>query len=346
MDGITIFEYPGLMLALTMPWILLIIPGIIVLGKYTRQKVYFFVTAIFMSFVFYISYAAYTPGELFRNYGTRYFAWIFPWLGLFAYVTVTRSWVEIGWRRVAACTAPVIIIAAFLGWNAFPIADYKNHLPTPLESNLKVHCDYDPLKHVFISKITLDKRENVDGIRLVFDRSVVFHPDYGRIKIFADGKQLQLWSDYKIDLYNNIVILGFEHSRHRLGSLNNFTFILPVEKPTKLIAATFLQLRFEPWLFFKRLAQRLTNPQKYSVTNANTYEYGDKIEFGFGRNARRYLLSGWSNPESTYIWSESSLATLGFKVPVTHRSLSLKMNMAGVYLCQSEIPGRFGVRKW
>jgi hypothetical protein len=75
--------------------------------------------------------------------------------------------------------------------------------------------------------------------------------------------------------------------------------------------------------------------KKAAVTPVNTtkvapsYSLGTAVTFGAGGSGLPYLLSGWSNPEADFTWSNSSPALLLMNVDVGGSALRLSLTING-----------------
>lgn len=63
--------------------------------------------------------------------------------------------------------------------------------------------------------------------------------------------------------------------------------------------------------------------------SAKQYAYGTKISFTQAGAATGYQVSGWSNPEAQFTWTEGNTAVLAVRVPATQAEVALKMRVAG-----------------
>lgn len=70
-------------------------------------------------------------------------------------------------------------------------------------------------------------------------------------------------------------------------------------------------------------------PDHNSEPRRYIYEYGQKVNFGYGGDSFRFRLSGWSHIEPAYTWTDGIGASLGFRVPASTGPVRLKMKLAG-----------------
>ncbi len=66
-------------------------------------------------------------------------------------------------------------------------------------------------------------------------------------------------------------------------------------------------------------------PDHNSEPRLHVYEFGQPIPFGLGGDDHRFALSGWSEPESGFTWSDGIGASLMLRVPATNTPLTLRM---------------------
>ncbi|MBA2432450.1 MAG: hypothetical protein H0V56_10115 [Chthoniobacterales bacterium] len=63
--------------------------------------------------------------------------------------------------------------------------------------------------------------------------------------------------------------------------------------------------------------------------SAPAYSYGTKISFATAGNAAPYRVSGWSDPEEQFTWTEGDTAVLAIRVPATEEGVALKIRANG-----------------
>ncbi len=67
-----------------------------------------------------------------------------------------------------------------------------------------------------------------------------------------------------------------------------------------------------------------------AVQNAADYKLGTLISFAGAGNSQAYRVSGWSQPEVDFIWTEGNTAVLRFGGLPTGTSLQMKANLLGL----------------
>lgn len=70
-------------------------------------------------------------------------------------------------------------------------------------------------------------------------------------------------------------------------------------------------------------------PDHNSEPRRYIYEYGQKVNFGYGGDSFRFRLSGWSHIESTFTWTDGIGTSLAFRVPASTGPVRLRMRLAG-----------------
>lgn len=68
-------------------------------------------------------------------------------------------------------------------------------------------------------------------------------------------------------------------------------------------------------------------PDYYSEPHLHGYSFGENVRFGLGGDSHRFKQHGWSYSERGYTWTEGIGASLIFRVPRTHRELTLAMRL-------------------
>ena len=60
------------------------------------------------------------------------------------------------------------------------------------------------------------------------------------------------------------------------------------------------------------------------------YTLGTVISFGTGGGSERFKVSGWSNPEPQFTWTEGKGATFSIELPAVDDALTLRMKLVGL----------------
>ncbi len=257
-DGSPICGYKELMLLPQMPWLLLCIPGIMLLAKNTNAKVWFLIASIVVCLVIYISWNGQISSNTFYYHGYRYFMWVFPWLGLCAYLTLTRSFRGVGkWKTIVGILVGVMF-ALIIGWNETIVATIS---PNSKQSVGEVSELYDLNSRRFSSEISLSAPASADGIRIVFSKSpsinMLISAQWHIFSLVIDGKKQALYRDYNLYQSDNTVYVSFRNPVNQTGKLQNLFFQYDNTDPPEIDKIFILKKEFKPFGFIQKMLMRL-----------------------------------------------------------------------------------------
>jgi hypothetical protein len=68
-----------------------------------------------------------------------------------------------------------------------------------------------------------------------------------------------------------------------------------------------------------------------------SYKLGDTINFGVNGNSERFRVSGWSQTEKEFTWTEAKGATVSLELPAVSGDLTLKAKLVGL-IHEPELP--------
>jgi hypothetical protein len=335
LDASPIHQYTDTMLGPQMPWLLLVVPGVIVLSRATRNKAYFLVLSISACYIFYISFNGMAPTNVFTYHGYHYLAWTFPWLGFFAYISVTRAAQKLGARKMIWCTLPVFAIVLIIGWHEVPIFVYSVDRGSPEADGNSVEKVYSPSERRFMVKIQLREPREVNGIRFSFPKNFSKNlreaGNWLTVNVEADGKLLNLYSDYNLYQIGHEVTISPRNAMGRNGRINSLQVVFNgIDEPT-LGRVTLLQKRFQAFGFARQMMMKLGfAPLEWQMSTDNVYHYGEALSFSAGGNSQPYKLAGWGSEEQEYSWTDGNRATLGFWVSSTSQDILLTTELAGL----------------
>lgn len=72
---------------------------------------------------------------------------------------------------------------------------------------------------------------------------------------------------------------------------------------------------------------------------SNEYAFGTKISFSKGGNATAMKVSGWSEPEPQFTWTEGNNAVLALRIPPADGAVALKVR-ASAFIKGPELPSQ------
>lgn len=335
-DGMPIHLYGDLMLIPLMPWILLIIPGLLLLVRYTTKKVYFLMAAILLCVVIYVSFNGMAPTNVYSHHGYRYFAWFFPWLGLFAYLTVTRSVQVLGWRWVLATTLPIIAIVLATGWTETVVNSTGADADSVQQADMRHSQNYSTTERKFLITIDLADKKLVEGVRIFFltPPSYDFQNSFNweKLQVLADGQLLKLYQHYNLFQHGNTVIIAGRNPFSSEGGIKQLKIIFNATDQPEIEEVMLLQSRFQLFAFARVMLQRFGLASTNQLIRYSPYRFGEVIDFGKQGKSNRYKLSGWSGIEKEFTWAIGNRSQLGLRVPPSREPLELRMEMIGLVL--------------
>jgi len=252
-DGLPIHGYKESMLLPQMPWLMLCIPGMLLLGKRTRGKSWFLMASIVVCLTIYISFNAQVPSNTFDYAGYRYFVWVFPYLGLCAYLTLTRSSTAVGRRKTVVGIVAGVLIGLIVGWKEIVVATVSP--ATPLAGNVSQIYNSDLKK--FSSEISLPASAAANGLRIVFSRTPSINmqvsADWHHFSLVLDGKDQTLYKDYNLYQLDNVVYVSFRNAINQTGKFRTAVFQYDKTEEPLLDRVLIVRKRFAPFAFSKRL---------------------------------------------------------------------------------------------
>lgn len=331
-DGSPIYGYQELMLLPQMPWLLLCAPGIMLLAKYTHAKSWFLMAAIVVCLVIYISFNAQAPSSTFNYAGYRYFMWVFPWLGLCAYLTLTRSFVGVGkWKTITGILVGVLF-ALIIGWKETVVATIS---PTAKQSVGEVSQFYDLKARRFFSETSLPARTSVDGIKIVFSKlptiNMQVSSEWHNFSLIIDDKKQALYRDYNLYQSGNVAYVSFRNAINQTGQFQKARFQYDNTDHPVLDKVSIVKKEFKPFGFVVKVLTPLgIFPDEWKVSEDQAYDWGSIIAMGAGGNANPYKMAGWSGDERGYTWTEGHHALLGFKTPPVRAGLTMNLDAVGL----------------
>ena len=331
-DGMPLYGYKELMLLPQMPWLLLCIPGVFLLTKNTNGKAWFLILAVAICLVIYISFNAQTPSNTFNYYGYRYFTWVFPWLGLGSYLTITRAYTSIGkWETIIAILVPVIFVL-IIGWEEKVVATIS---ASDRQSLVNLSQSYDPITKRFISEVSLSEPTSADGLKLVFSivptKNMRVAGDWQSFSLIIDGREQIFIHDYNLYQSDNNVYISFRNPINKIGQFQKAIIQYDNTAWPELDKIFVLRKEFKPFKFVEKISAPLgLFPIEWNISDDQTYNWGNIITMGVNGNSDPYKFTGWSDDELGYTWSEGHNALLGFKTQPVSSDLKMQLVAAGL----------------
>jgi len=310
-----------------------VLPGITLLAKYTQTKFWYLMVSIAACLSVYISFNAEAPSSMINYQGFHYFIWVFPWLGLCAYLTLTRSWEGIGkWKTIAGILAGVLLVLT-IGW--------KETVVARISSN-EVIGRYDSNSRKFSGEFRLSAPVLANGIRIIFSKLPLSNMgvagEWVKFHLTVDDREQILYHDYNLYQSDNAVYVSFRNSINQTGKIQKVLFQYDDTNLPVLDKILILKKEFKPFEFMKKMFKvwgifhdpvRISEDQRYTL--------GSVIMMGAGGNSNPYKISGWSVEEQGYTWSEGHRALLGFKIPIDRAPLMMALDVAGLSSPRSQI---------
>lgn len=177
----TIYGIKDRMLLDRFPWLLLVIPGIIYAYKKNGIRILGLLGSILLTYVFYLAYNDFDAQVLYNTKAIRYFTWTFPFLWLFAYLTIRKSWSVLSKKAFVAYALTPVILMQVLSINV-----------QRLETTHDMTDRYDTLKIVHT--------ENKETIRFIYLGNMPKEGYWNKNlypQIVIDGTALQHFKDYR-----------------------------------------------------------------------------------------------------------------------------------------------------
>jgi hypothetical protein len=330
LDGASTYAFPMPSLLARMPWIIFSIVGIFVLSGRTHGKIYLWLVAMLSNLAFGLSLGAMVPPHIYWHAAIRYILWIVPWLGFLGYVGITRSWKELGWRKVGLVTGSILIIILSLGIRDVTIAEFSAHQEsTSNKTNVQVETEYDDDAHVFSATFHLKHPDIIRGISLEFSKSPSnIDVDFCNLRLIIDGSRLSNYSDYLAWSYGDLIMIGLEKSYH---STPIKTIEIQISKTRRidLLESRLTRAEFVPFGILDDLWRRIIRHDNAdSLTCRNDYTIGRVIDCEGIQ--WRYGAGGWGHAENGFIRTHGYCARLELRVRKTDKPMVLRMNMRGL----------------
>ena len=332
LDGSPIYGYKELMLLPQMPWLLLVLPGILLLARYTNAKSWFLMGSIATCLIFYISFNAQAPSNTFNYHGYRYFMWVFPYLGLCAYLTLTRAWAALGRRKTMLGISVGILFALAVGWREYVVATVT---ATEKQADGAVSQIFEPAARQFSSEVSLSESMPADGMQLVFSRAPSINMqvsgEWQHFSLTIDGKKQLLYRDYNLYQTDDVVYVSFRNPMNHTGRLQKALIQYQMTDYPVLDKVILLKKKFKLFSFVKRMRMVVPSgvfPQEWQVSDDQSYEWGKVISMGVAGNAGPFKVTGWSGNEQGFTWTEGHRAVLSFKIPPTSTGITMNLDAA------------------
>jgi hypothetical protein len=253
-DGSPICGFRELMLIPQMPWLLLCIPGIIILARHTNAKSWFLMASIMLCLTIYISFNAQVPSSTFNYHGYRYFMWVFPWLGLCAYLTLTSFFKGIaGWKTIVGILVGVLV-ALTIGWKESVVATIS---PGVKQNVGEVYELYNLNSRRFSSEISLPILTLADGIKIVFSkvpsRNMQVSAEWHNFDLIVDGRKQVLYHDYNLYQSGDVVYVSFRNPINQTGKFQKAFFQYDNTDFSAIDKIYILRKEFKLFGFFQKM---------------------------------------------------------------------------------------------
>lgn len=333
-DAMPLYNYSENMLAIKMPWMFIVIPGIVIIGLKVSGKIYYLVAAILSCIIFYLSFETMVPTNIYTYHGYRYFAWIFPLLGLFAYISITKTLKYLNWKRSIIPTILLVVIVFSFGWKEESVLYCAKNNDKFINQN---NCIYEQYEHSSMTHeigINIPPNTNIEAIRLYLTNMSYIYFDsnnWHKISISLDNRQLFLYADFNIIQFGNRVAIVLSNEIKKKNYEQEFKIYLLDTKEPKVEKVVLLKKKISLFSMVKRLATK-TNmaPLKWRLTVNNNIQYNEYILFGNGGNSNNYKMKGWSVAETQHTWTIGNTIALGFIVPRTDKDIIFKFTANGL----------------
>jgi hypothetical protein len=166
--------------------------------------------------------------------------------------------------------------------------------------------------------------------------------DWQDFSLTIDGRKQVLHRDYSLYQSGHNVYISFRNSINRSGRFQKILFQYDNTDEPILENVHILKKKFQPFGFIKKiLTQFRILPGEWYISDEQAYDWGTIITMGVEGNSASYKLTGWSNEEADYTWSEGHFALLGLKTPPVRANLKLHLDAAGL---PSPMPQKVQVR--
>jgi hypothetical protein len=194
----TIYGIKDRMLLDRFPWLLLVIPGIIYAYKKNGIRILGLLGSILLTYVLYLAYNDFDAQVLYNTKAIRYFTWTFPFLWLFAYLTIRKSWSVLSKKALFAYALMPVILMQVLTINIQRLE--TTHDKTDRYDNLKI--------------VSPEKNKTV---RLIYLKDMPKEGYWNRNlypQIVIDGTTLQHFRDYRGIYRNDAAVLFLNKPTH------------------------------------------------------------------------------------------------------------------------------------
>lgn len=226
-----------------MPYLSLILPGVaLVIRRFGRRAVAWLVSMAAM-ICFYLSMNGLTPSNFWSYHGYRYLTFFVPFAVLFAYLSLTRAWRELGWKATLAGLAAGVLVPAVVGEKAVAV---DPGMPVAFSNQVEGKTLHFALQ--------LLQPTALDGVRLQFDKSLAIPVDSSisppdRVMLEENGRPESLFHDFVVEQEpNGTVTIVFPQSVRTLIFRLDATFN-GIDNDS-LSAATPVKAEFQPFGYF------------------------------------------------------------------------------------------------
>jgi hypothetical protein len=275
------------------PWIFLSLIGMAV-SAHKNTKFFILVLCIILHTCFYASYLDLLPTGLWRYLNIHYFKWIFPFFGLFAWISLKDI---INFRNLRAYG---ILTLGFLAALSIKI------VPTTVTAEsiiVKQGNQFD---------ISFENPEMIQALDFPLAKGsfedLMFQPH----EIYTDQKELKNISEFRALL----MPFGIRMLFHRPITVKHITGIfkgqvaLSADKPLPIARKFTIGWGLPCWI-------GIGSCPASSMPMDFPYEYGSEVEFNTSGNSSMYIGNGWGSPEVWGRWTEAREAKLAIPLDAT-----------------------------
>ena len=247
-----------------MPWLVLIVPGALLLIRRYGVPAIAWITAATTMTGFYLSANGMIPSQFWDYWGYRYLACWAPYTVLLSYLSITRAWRTLGWKTVTGGFAAGFLLLGIVGWQPVVVAQW------PSTSGFKT--DVLAIKKQMIDKTLLvsvrfPKPTTMDGLRLRFERGLMVPMETAgstRASVKADGRPLITpWTEVVVhqEKDSGTLTIFFVNSRVSQEPTSQLDLKFEGIDNDTLTTVTAIRARFHPFGYvsykYDRVARRV-----------------------------------------------------------------------------------------